>query len=67
MSELSSKRCVPCRGGVPPLRRDAIIPLLNQLDGWDVVNDDFRHPIRTVALMLAGGGTAGGRQPSCNA
>jgi 4a-hydroxytetrahydrobiopterin dehydratase len=24
---------------VPPLTRNAIIPLLSQLDGWDVVND----------------------------
>jgi 4a-hydroxytetrahydrobiopterin dehydratase len=39
MCELAAKHCVPCRGGVPPLERDGIIPLLNQLDGWDVVND----------------------------
>ena len=28
MSELSSKQCVPCRGGVPPLTADEIKPLL---------------------------------------
>ena len=37
MSELSSKQCVPCRGGVPPLRGDEIQPLLTQLNGWEVV------------------------------
>lgn len=39
MSELSSKQCVPCRGGVPPLRGEEITPLLKQLDGWNVVNE----------------------------
>lgn len=38
MSELSSKQCVPCKGGVPPLEADEITPLLNQLNGWEVVN-----------------------------
>lgn len=38
MSELASRQCVPCRGGVPPLEHDAITPLLAQLDGWEVVN-----------------------------
>lgn len=37
MSELSSKQCVPCRGGVPPLSADEIQPLLSQLNGWEVV------------------------------
>lgn len=36
---LSEKDCVPCRGGVPPLTRDEIEPLLAQVRGWRVVND----------------------------
>ena len=36
MSELSSKQCVPCRGGVPPLRGEEIRRLLEQLNGWEV-------------------------------
>ncbi len=39
MSELSSKQCVPCRGGVPPLQADEIAPLISQLNGWEVVNN----------------------------
>jgi 4a-hydroxytetrahydrobiopterin dehydratase len=39
MSELSSKQCVPCRGGVPALKGDEIAPLLQQLAGWEVVNE----------------------------
>ena len=39
MSELASRQCVPCRGGVPPLTADEIRPLLSQLAGWQVVNE----------------------------
>lgn len=39
MSELSSKQCVPCRGGVPPLQGDEIQRLLSQLNGWEVVRE----------------------------
>jgi len=38
MSELSSRQCVPCRGGVPPLQGAEITALLNQLEGWEVIN-----------------------------
>jgi 4a-hydroxytetrahydrobiopterin dehydratase len=37
MSELSSKQCVPCRGGVPPLAGEEIQRLQAQLNGWEVV------------------------------
>lgn len=37
MSELVRKKCVPCRGGVPPLGPEEIIPLLNQVSGWEAV------------------------------
>ena len=39
MSGLSSKTCVPCRGGVPPLRGEEIRPLLEQVPGWRVVDE----------------------------
>ncbi len=39
MSELASKQCVPCRGGVPPLQGPEISRLLDQLSGWEVVNE----------------------------
>jgi 4a-hydroxytetrahydrobiopterin dehydratase len=38
MSSLAQRSCVPCRGGVPPLSAEQIVPLLMQLDdGWTVV------------------------------
>jgi 4a-hydroxytetrahydrobiopterin dehydratase len=37
--ELSNRECVPCRGGVPPLRGAEITELLKELNGWDVVEE----------------------------
>lgn len=39
MSELASRECVPCRGGVPPLGADEIGKLLKELEGWEVVQE----------------------------
>ena len=34
---LADNKCIPCRGGVPPLSPDAAQTLLQQLDdGWDL-------------------------------
>jgi 4a-hydroxytetrahydrobiopterin dehydratase len=38
MSDLSSRQCIPCRGGVPPLKGQEITNLLTELDGWEVLN-----------------------------
>lgn len=39
MSDLASKTCVPCRGGVPPLRGAELAALLPQVPGWNAVNE----------------------------
>lgn len=39
MSDLAKKNCVPCKGGVPPLKGDAIKSMLAHLDGWEVVEE----------------------------
>ncbi len=39
MNELASRQCVPCRGGVPPLKGDELSKLASQLVGWDVVKE----------------------------
>ncbi|HET6889959.1 MAG TPA: 4a-hydroxytetrahydrobiopterin dehydratase [Pyrinomonadaceae bacterium] len=39
MSELASRQCVPCRGGVPPLTGEEIAKLSPQLQGWNVINE----------------------------
>ena len=38
MSELATKKCIPCQGGIPPLDADAQSLLLKQLAGdWETV------------------------------
>lgn len=39
MNELASKECVPCRGGVPPLKGEEVTTLQSELAGWEVVNE----------------------------
>lgn len=40
MSQLASRECVPCKGGIPPLKGEAIEELLRQLGGgWRVVDE----------------------------
>jgi len=46
MTDLASKTCVPCRGGVPPLTPDQIAPLAGQVAAWEVVN--HHHLRRTI-------------------
>ena len=38
--KLADRQCVPCQGGVPPLKGAALEALRKQLeDGWSVVNE----------------------------
>jgi 4a-hydroxytetrahydrobiopterin dehydratase len=39
MSDLATRDCVPCRGGVPPLKGEEITQILSGLQGWEVVNE----------------------------
>jgi 4a-hydroxytetrahydrobiopterin dehydratase len=58
MAELFERQCVPCRGGVPPLKGEEIKNFLRQLAGWQVVNEhhlqrtyrfkDFRASLQFV-------------------
>ncbi len=38
MSDLASKTCVPCKGGVPPLAGKELEALAKQVPEWKVVN-----------------------------
>lgn len=38
MTDLASKTCVPCRGGVPPLKGKELDGFVKQVFGWNVVN-----------------------------
>lgn len=44
MTDLASKNCVPCRGGVPPLAGKELDALAKQVPEWKVV--DGHHIMR---------------------
>ena len=46
MSELATKNCIPCRGGVPPLKGMELDSLQSQVAGWSVVNE--HHLSKTI-------------------
>ena len=47
-SELANKTCVPCRGGVPPLKGAELAALQKQVDGWNVVQE--HHVTKTFTF-----------------
>lgn len=66
MSDLADRACVPCRGGVAPLSREAIDDLLGQLSPeWQAVRNhhvvrefDFRDFATALAFTNAIGAVA---------
>ena len=34
---LSSNKCVPCRGGIPPMSLDVAVALISQIEGWELL------------------------------
>ena len=48
MSKLAQKKCVPWRGGVPPLGAEEVQPLLEQLNQWEAVEN--HHLKRTFTF-----------------
>lgn len=40
MSELAARECIPCKGGIPPVKGNELQELLKKLaGGWRVVDD----------------------------
>jgi len=55
--QLADKKCVPCRGGVPPLKGAALKKLHDQVPEWTVENEhhlqrEFRFPDFKQALAF---------------
>lgn len=55
MAELANKTCVPCRGGVPPLKGQELAQLREQVPKWQVINEhhltrEFKFPDFRTAL-----------------
>lgn len=58
MPTLAEKTCVPCRGGVPPLKGEDLVRLARELPGWQVVDEhhlarSFKFPDFRQALAFA--------------
>ncbi len=62
MSELSTKKCVPCEGGVPTLEPEVAAEFLTELaDGWSISADGkeiakdfaFKGYYKTIAFVNA--------------
>ncbi len=47
-TNLAEKHCIPCRGGVPPLKGEELRKLALQLPGWQVVAE--HHIARTFSF-----------------
>jgi 4a-hydroxytetrahydrobiopterin dehydratase len=58
MPDLADKTCVPCRGGVPPLKGEELSLLQKQVDTWNIIEEhhlmktfkfpDFRGALKFV-------------------
>jgi len=58
MSDLASKNCVPCKGGVPPLAGQELESLARQVPEWKVVEGHhitrafkFRNFVEALAFV----------------
>lgn len=50
MTDLASRECVPCKGGVPPLEGEALARLHTELaNGWELV--DEHHLDKTYRFL----------------
>jgi 4a-hydroxytetrahydrobiopterin dehydratase len=48
MSNLAEKHCVPCRGGVQPLKGAELLPYAEQLPDWKIIEE--HHIARTFSF-----------------
>jgi len=48
MSDFADKTCVPCRGGVPPLKGQQLEEMLKHIPNWNAVN--VHHITRTFTF-----------------
>ena len=57
--DLTTKKCQPCEGGVPPLGEKRVAALLAKLPGWELVNGEiaktypFKNYHETMAFVNA--------------
>ena len=57
MPDLASRECVPCKGGVPPLKAEPLRALQRELPEWQVIDEHhlsrtFKFPDFRTALAF---------------
>jgi 4a-hydroxytetrahydrobiopterin dehydratase len=58
-ADLAKARCVPCEGGVSPLKTEEVASLLKQLEGWELAGGviaktyTFKNYYQTMAFVNA--------------
>ena len=40
MNDLSKKKCIPCKGNIPPFNLDEIHKYIKKVDGWNINNNN---------------------------
>ena len=59
MIDFSKKKCIPCEGGVSPMKEDEVIKNLDKLTGWSYIDGylvrqfDFKNYDETLAFFNA--------------
>lgn len=61
MTELKTKRCLPCEGGTKPLASEQINQLISEVDGWIVNKEknliqkrfEFKNFYKTMSFVNA--------------
>ncbi len=43
MTDLASKKCIPCEGGIPSFDINEIHKYLKMVDGWEVKSDEKKN------------------------
>src|SRR5713101_4680158 len=60
ISDLATKTCVSCRGGVPPLKGEELASLQKQVDGWSVIEEHHITKAFKLGEFRGGVGCGGG-------
>jgi 4a-hydroxytetrahydrobiopterin dehydratase len=53
MTELTSRHCVPCEGGTPPLHPQQVDLLLQKVPGWQVVDGKLTRDVKVKNFKAA--------------
>ncbi len=53
MKQLGKQKCVPCEGGIPPMRPAAYRPLLKRVPGWKLAGNKLVREFKFADFVAA--------------